>query len=37
LVAKWLPFLRCAARRVMKNDFEGYLDFIAEDGTLCGD
>jgi hypothetical protein len=34
LVAKWLPFLRCAARRVMKNDFKEYLDFIGEDGTV---
>jgi hypothetical protein len=33
-VSKWLPFLRCAARRVMKNDFCGYLSFIAEDGTV---
>jgi len=34
MVAKWLPFVRCAARRVMKNDFEDYLNFIDEDGTV---
>ena len=34
LVSKWLPFLRCAARRVMKNDFEDYLNFISEDGVV---
>jgi hypothetical protein len=36
MVSKWLPFLRCAARRVMKNDFKDYLDFIGEDGTVSG-
>jgi len=35
-VARWLPFLRCAARRVMKNDFKNYLDFIGEDGIVSG-
>ncbi|MGH9496321.1 MAG: methylamine utilization protein MauJ [Candidatus Sulfotelmatobacter sp.] len=33
-VSKWLPLLRCAARRVMKNDFEDYLNFITEDGIV---
>jgi hypothetical protein len=36
LVLKWLPFLRCAARRVMKNDFEGFLRFLDENGTVSG-
>jgi hypothetical protein len=36
-VSKWLPFIRCAARRVMKNDFgEYFLAFLAEDGTVSG-
>ena len=34
LVLKWLPFLRCAVRRVMKNDFEGFLRFLDEDGVV---
>jgi len=34
LVSKWLPFLRCAARRVMKNDFDDFLRFLDEDGTV---
>ena len=34
LVLKWLPFLRCAARRVMKNDFGGFLRFLDEDGVV---
>jgi len=34
-VSKWLPFIRCAARRVMKNDFaEHFLAFLAEDGAI---
>jgi Methylamine utilization protein MauJ len=34
LVIKWLPFLRCAARRVMKNDFSGFLRYLGEDGVI---
>lgn len=34
LVIKWLPFLRCAARRVMKNDFNGFLRYLDEDGVV---
>jgi hypothetical protein len=34
LVSKWLPFIRCAARRVMKNDFEGFLRFLDENGVV---
>jgi hypothetical protein len=34
LVSRWLPFLRCAARRVMKNDFEEFLRFLDESGTV---
>jgi len=33
-VSKWLPLLRCLARRVMKNDFKEYLEFLNEDGTI---
>jgi hypothetical protein len=36
LVSKWRPFLRCAARRIMKDDFEDYLNFIDEDGVVSG-
>ncbi|MGD0569708.1 MAG: methylamine utilization protein MauJ [Candidatus Sulfotelmatobacter sp.] len=36
MVSKWLPFLRCAARRVMKNDFKDFLGYIGEDGTVSG-
>ena len=36
MVSRWLPFLRCAARRIMKNDFKNYLDFIGEDGIVSG-
>lgn len=34
IVSKWLPLLRCLARRVMKNDFKEYLEFLSEDGTI---
>lgn len=33
-VTKWLPLMRCLARRVMKNDFKGYLEYLNEDGTI---
>jgi hypothetical protein len=33
-VSKWLPLLRCLARRVMKNDFKEYLEYLEEDGTI---
>jgi hypothetical protein len=33
-VTKWLPLMRCLARRVMKNDFKGYLEYLNEDGTV---
>lgn len=34
-ITKWLPFLRCAVRRVLKNDFpERYLSYLEEDGTV---
>ena len=33
-VTKWLPLLRCLARRVMKNDFKEYLEYLNEDGTV---
>jgi hypothetical protein len=33
-VSKWLPLLRCLARRVMKNDFKEYLEYLKEDGTI---
>jgi hypothetical protein len=34
MVSRWLPLLRCLARRVMKNDFREYLEFLSEDGTV---
>jgi hypothetical protein len=34
LVSKWLPLLRCMARRVMKNDFKDYLEYLNEDGSI---
>jgi hypothetical protein len=34
LVIKWLPFLRCAARRRMKNDFDDFLRYLGEDGVV---
>ena len=34
IVSKWVPLLRCLARRVMKNDFKEYLEFLKEDGTI---
>jgi hypothetical protein len=34
LVSKWLPLMRCLARRVMKNDFGEYLDCLNEDGSV---
>jgi hypothetical protein len=35
LVTRWLPFIRCAARRVMKNDFpDCFLRFLNEEGTV---
>ena len=34
LVGKWLPLMRCLARRVMKNDFKEYLEFLNEDGSV---
>jgi hypothetical protein len=34
-IAKWLPFLRCAVRRVLKNDFPNhYLSYLNEDGSI---
>ena len=33
-VSTWLPLLRCLARRVMKNDFKEYLEYLNEDGTI---
>jgi hypothetical protein len=33
-VSKWLPVMRCMARRVMKNDFAEYLEYLNEDGTI---
>ena len=33
-VTKWLPLMRCLARRVMKNDFNGYLAYLSEDGSF---
>jgi hypothetical protein len=36
-VDKWLPFLRCMVRRMLKNDFpREYLPQLQEDGTLRG-
>jgi 5-methylcytosine-specific restriction endonuclease McrA len=37
LVVKWLPFLRCAARRRMKNDFDTFLRYLGEDGVVASD
>jgi hypothetical protein len=37
LVVKWLPFLRCAARRRMKNDFDTFLRYLGEDGVVVSD
>jgi hypothetical protein len=34
LVGKWLPLMRCLARRVMKNDFKEYLEYLNEDGSV---
>jgi hypothetical protein len=34
LVGKWPPLMRCLARRVMKNDFKEYLEFLNEDGSV---
>jgi hypothetical protein len=37
-VTKWLPLLRCAVRRTLKNDFpEHYLRWLREDGTVAHD
>jgi hypothetical protein len=37
-IARWLPFLRCAVRRTLKNDFPThYLPFLKEDGTVVHD
>jgi hypothetical protein len=37
-ITKWLPFLRCAVRRTLKNDFpEYYLPYLKEDGTVSYD
>jgi hypothetical protein len=37
-ISKWLPFLRCAVRRILKNDFpEHYLRCLEEDGTVNHD
>jgi hypothetical protein len=34
-ITKWLPFLRCAVRRTLKNDFPGhYLPYLNEDGSI---
>jgi hypothetical protein len=34
-ISRWLPFLRCAARRTLKNDFPtNYLPFLREDGSM---
>jgi hypothetical protein len=33
-VLHWLPLMRCLARRVMKNDFKEYLEYLQEDGTF---
>ena len=37
LVVKWLPFMRCAARRRMKNDFDAFLRYLGEDGVVVSD
>ncbi|RRA48869.1 methylamine utilization protein MauJ [Acidipila sp. EB88] len=37
-ITRWLPFLRCAVRRTLKNDFQNhYLQFLREDGTVAYD
>jgi hypothetical protein len=33
-VSHWLPLMRCMARRVMKNDFAEYLEYLNEDGSI---
>lgn len=34
-ITKWLPFLRCAVRRTLKNDFpDHYLPYLNEDGSI---
>jgi hypothetical protein len=34
-ISRWLPFLRCAVRRALKNDFpEHYLAYISKDGSV---
>jgi hypothetical protein len=34
-ITKWLPFLRCAVRRILKNDFPThYLNYLNEDGSI---
>jgi len=33
-VLHWLPLIRCMARRVMKNDFAEYLEYLNEDGSI---
>ena len=33
-ISRWLPLLRCLARRVMKNDFKEYLEYLTEDGSI---
>jgi hypothetical protein len=34
-ITKWLPLVRCAARRTLKNDFpEHYLPYLNEDGSI---
>ncbi|MGA9129993.1 MAG: methylamine utilization protein MauJ [Terracidiphilus sp.] len=34
-IGRWLPFLRCAVRRILKNDFPGhYLTYLKEDGSI---
>src|ERR1700734_1951929 len=37
LIVKWLPFMRCAARRRMKNDFDTFLRYLGEDGGVVSD
>ena len=37
-ITKWLPFLRCAVRRTLKNEFSRhYLPYLNEDGTVTHD
>lgn len=33
-VSRWLPLMRCMARRVMKNDFGDFLHYLGEDGSI---